>query len=177
MTVSKTHTRDLVLTALCVAVIAVSAQISVPLPFMVLTFQTFALALSGYLLAPKFAAMAITVYLLLGAAGVPVFSSMRGGFQMLTGPTGGFLIGFIPMILLCSLTKKRIPALLLGLLGLTVCHLCGIVQFMLLTQISFPAAALRVSVPFLVKDVLSVLTALILAERIRASSAGSPRGH
>ena len=162
------QTRDLAVTALCAAIIAVCAQISIPLPNMVpVTLQTFAVAFCGYLLRPKYAAMAMTVYLLLGAAGVPVFSSMRGGFQMLTGPTGGFLIGFLPMVLLCSLTRRRVPAFALGLLGLAVCHLAGIVQYMLLTNISFFAAALRVSVPFLVKDALSVLIALKLAERMR----------
>lgn len=167
MTKTGIQTRDLAVTALCTAIIAVCAQISIPLPFMVLTLQTFAVAFCGYLLRPKYAAMAIFVYLLLGAAGVPVFSSMRGGFQMLTGPTGGFLIGFVPMVLLCSLTRRRVPALALGLLGLAVCHLAGILQYMLLTNISFAAAALRVSVPFLVKDALSVLIALMLAERMR----------
>ncbi|MBQ5334824.1 MAG: biotin transporter BioY [Oscillospiraceae bacterium] len=168
MTASGIRTKDLAATALCTAIIVVCAQISIPLPNMVpITLQTFAVAFCGYLLMPKFAAMAITAYLLLGAAGVPVFSSLRGGFQMLTGPTGGFLIGFIPMILLCSLTKRKFPALVLGLLGLAVCHLAGVVQYMLLTHISFWAAMLKVSVPFLAKDVLSVPAALLMASKLR----------
>lgn len=168
MTESRIQTKDLAITALCAAIIAVCAQISIPLPNMVpITLQTLAVAFCGYLLAPKFAALAITVYLLLGAVGVPVFSSFRGGFHMLTGPTGGFLLGFIPMVLLCSLTRRKIPALLLGLLGLAACHLAGVLQYMLLTHIGFAAAALKVSVPFLVKDIASVLIAMILAVKIR----------
>ena len=174
MTESRIQTKDLAITALCAAIIAVCAQISIPLPNMVpITLQTLAVAFCGYLLAPKFAALAITVYLLLGAVGVPVFSSFRGGFHMLTGPTGGFLIGFVPMILLCSLSRKKIPAFLLGVLGLAVCHLAGTVQYMLLMHIPFPAALLKVSVPFLAKDVLSVLVALMLAARLRPLLAGS----
>lgn len=168
MTASRISTKDLAVTALCTAIIVVCAQISIPLPNMVpITLQTFAVAFCGYLLMPKFAVMAIAVYLLLGAAGVPVFSSLRGGFQMLTGLTGGFLIGFVPMILLCSLSRKKFPAFALGLLGLAVCHVAGIVQYMLLMHLSFVTAAMQVSVPFLAKDVLSVLAALLLAAKLR----------
>ena len=167
MTASKYRTIDLVIPALCTALLAVCAQIAIPLPNMVLTLQTFGVAFCGYLLTTKYAGLCIAAYLLLGTAGVPVFSSMRGGLSVLTGVTGGFLIGFIPMILLCSLSRKRVPALLLGMLGLLICELLGTLQFMLVTNVSFPAAALKASLPYLPKDAVSVLLAWLLTERLR----------
>ena len=165
---SRMQTRALAVTALCTALIAVCAQIAIPLPTQVpMTLHTFAVALCGYLLAPKLAGLAMIVYLLLGAVGVPVFSGFRGGMQVLTGPTGGFLIGFLLMIICCALSKKRIPALVLGIAGLLLCHLAGVVQYMLLMHISFPIAAVKVSLPFIIKDIASVVIAMALADRPR----------
>ena len=168
MTAKKIETRDLVMTALCTAIIAVCAQITVPLPGGVpMTLHTFAVALCGFLLAPKFAALSMTVYLMLGAVGVPVFSSFRGGLPVLFDKTGGFLIGFLFMAVLASLSKKRLPALGLAMLGLAVCHLCGILQYMLLMHLGFVETALLISLKFIPKDAVSVVLALVLADRLR----------
>lgn len=168
MVKSKLQTRDMVMTALCTAVIAVCTQLTIPMPSGVpITLQTFAVALCGFLLTPKFAELSVFVYLMLGAVGIPVFSALRGGFQMLLGPTGGFLYGFLPMALLCSLSKKKVPALAFGIAGLCACHFAGVLQYALLTHTSFLIAALKVSVPFLPKDIVSVIIAMLLAERLR----------
>ena len=168
MTTSKIQTRDMVTAALCTAVIAVCSQTTVPMPGGVpVTLQTFAIALCGFLLAPKFAVAAVTVYLLLGAVGVPVFAGLSGGFSALVGVTGGFLWGFLAFVLLSALTKKKLPSLGLSLVGLLVCHLAGILQYMLLMHSGFVETALLVSVPFLLKDVVSVILALLLAMRLR----------
>lgn len=165
---SKLQTRDMVMTALCTAIIAVCTQLTIPMPSGVpITLQTFAVALCGFLLAPKFAELSVFVYLLLGTVGIPVFSAMRGGVQILLGPSGGFLYGFLPMALLCSLSKKKVPALALGIAGLLACHFAGVLQYALLTHVGFFAAALKVSVPFLPKDFVSVIIALLIAQRLR----------
>ena len=170
MAESKIRTFDLVKAALCTAVIAVCAQISIPMPFGVpITLQTFAVALCGFLLAPKFAAAAVTAYLMLGAVGVPVFSSFTGGLTALVGKTGGFLWGFLVFAVLASLSKRRLPALTLGLIGLFIMHLAGVAQYMILTHLGFIEAALLVSVKFLPKDIVSVILALMLAVRLRST--------
>lgn len=86
------------------AVLAVMSQIAIPMPSGVpMTLQTFAVALAGAVLGWKLGALSALVYLLLGAAGVPVFSGMSGGLGVLLGKTGGFIFGFIFMALLCGL--------------------------------------------------------------------------
>ena len=92
---SKFSVRDICYTGLFAAVIAVMAQISIPMPLGVpMTMQTFAITLAAVVLGSKLSAMASLVYLILGAVGVPVLASFSGGIDKFVGPTGGFLISF-----------------------------------------------------------------------------------
>lgn len=92
---SKFSVRDICYAGLFAAVIAVMAQISIPMPLGVpMTMQTFAITLAAVVLGSKLSAIATLVYLLLGAVGVPVLANFSGGIDKFVGPTGGFLISF-----------------------------------------------------------------------------------
>ena len=87
--------RDITYVGLFTAVIAVMAQISIPMPLGVpMTMQTFAITLAAVVLGSKLSAYASLIYVLLGAVGVPVFANLSAGFDKIVGPTGGFLISF-----------------------------------------------------------------------------------
>ena len=165
------RTRAITFTALFAALIAVCAQLTVAMPSGVaFTMQTFAVALCGYLLGPAWGAAAVLVYLLLGAVGAPVFSAFHGGFHVLVGKTGGYLLGFLPMAALCGLAARgrgRVLRWFWGLPGLLICHLCGTLQNMLLAGGGFWALLMVYSVPYLLKDILSVAAAALLAARLR----------
>lgn len=162
--------KNLCFSALFAALIAVCAQLTVPMPSGVsFTLQTFAVALCGYLLGLRWALVSVLVYLLTGAAGAPVFTGFNGGFHALLGPTGGFLIGFLPLAACCGLgrgAKRRVPGALWGLPGLLLCHLGGVAQFMLLREMRFWPTVLLVSAPYLVKDLLSLAAAALLGWRL-----------
>lgn len=89
------RTRSVVFVGLAIAIIAVSAWVTVPIGPVPVTLQMFAITFAIVVLKPKEAVAAIAGYLLLGAVGVPVFSGMRGGIGVLAGPTGGFLWGYL----------------------------------------------------------------------------------
>ena len=92
---SRFSVRDICYAGLFAAVIAVMAQISIPMPLGVpMTMQTFAITLAAVVLGSKLSAIATLVYLALGAVGVPVLANFSGGFDKFVGPTGGFLISF-----------------------------------------------------------------------------------
>ena len=161
--------KELVFIALFAAVLAVLAQISIPMPSGVpITLQTFAIALTGYSLGARRGSLATGIYLLLGICGVPVFSMFRGGLGALLGATGGFLIGFLPQTTLTGLAYARGPAisLICGLLGLAVCHLCGTIWYAVLGGQSVLVSFLAVSAPYLLKDVVSVVVAYIAAHAV-----------
>ncbi len=106
------RTRSIVFVGLTIAIMAVSAWVSIPIGPVPFTLQMFAVTFALVVLSPKQAIAAVAGYLLLGAVGVPVFSSMRGGIGVLVGPTGGFLWGYLfgvaAAVLLLYIVRTRL---------------------------------------------------------------------
>lgn len=94
-TTTRSRTRSIAFVGLTIALMGVSAWIAIPLGPVLLTLQMFALMFALLALTPKQCLAAIAGYLALGAAGLPMFSGMRGGIGMLVGPTGGYLWGYL----------------------------------------------------------------------------------
>lgn len=168
---AKITTKEVVSVGMFAAVLAVLSQISLPMPSGVpVTLQTFAVALTGVVLAWKLGTASVVVYLLLGAVGVPVFAGFSGGAQVLVNYTGGFLWGFIAMTLLCGIgvqMKHKAAGIAVGLAGLAVCHVCGTIQFMLVMNMGLVEAFLLVSAPYLIKDVISVVLGFVIGGQLR----------
>ena len=167
--------------ALFAAVLVILSQISIPTPWGVpFTLQTFAVALTAYALGWKRGIIAVAVYLMLGIVGIPVFSSFSGGIAKLVGITGGYLWGFLPMAALCGLgieywkkqpcAKTRICCVLLSAAGLASCHLPGVIQFALVSGSTMTNAFLVASLPYLLKDGVSLVLAFGLAIAIRRAT-------
>ncbi len=155
----------MVLCALFAAITAILSQVSVPMPSGVpITLQTFAVALCGYFLGAGKGAAAISVYIAIGAIGVPVFAGFKGGIASIMGLTGGFIIGFIALAALCGIGVKN-PALkmIFGMAGLLALHLLGTAQYALLSGTEPIPAFLTVSAPYLIKDAVSVVLAYLAA--------------
>ena len=134
----KNRTIYMILAALFTALMAVFAQIQIPTPFFPITLQTFAIAICGYTLGVKFSLFSVFAYILLGVAGAPVFSGFCGGFHHISGPAGGFVIGFPFLVLFCALSckfKNKLKQILMGIIGVVVMYAFGIVHFMLFTNV------------------------------------------
>lgn len=167
----KQKTKDLTICALFTAVLAVCAQLIIPMPSgIAFTMQSFAAALCGYTLGAKKAAATATAYLILGATGAPVFSSFTGGIGVLTGPTGGFLLALPVFCALCGATfyvnQKRYKALLLSA-AVIVLHTIGIFWFSCYTGNTIITSIFTASLIYLPKDIISVVAACFVAKRIR----------
>lgn len=163
----KTNISNLIFSALFTAVIAVISQICILTPLGIpITLQTFAISLCGYLLGAKWAVASVLTYIGVGALGLPVFSGFHGGIHHFLCPSGGFVIGFIFLSLFCGIfkkTKNHILQILSGIFGLLICHLIGVIQFAILTETGFWPAFIASSLPFLIKDILSVAIAYFAA--------------
>lgn len=168
---AKITTKEIVCVGMFAAVLAVLSQISIPMPSGVpITLQTFAVALTGVVLAWKLGTASMIVYILLGAVGVPVFAGFSGGAQVLVNYTGGFIWGFIVMTLLCGIgiqRKNKVIGILFGLAGLAVCHLFGTIQFMFVMKMGFVESFLLASAPYLIKDVISVVLGFVIGGQLR----------
>ena len=125
----KIRTKQMVLIALMTAVTCVLGPLSIPLPFspVPISLTNFAIFLAIFVLGMKSGTISFIIYLLLGAIGVPVFSSFRGGLQVLAGPTGGYLIGFIFLALIMGFAlehfdRKLVPTIIGMIIGMAVCY-------------------------------------------------------
>lgn len=167
----KISTKTIVTVGMLTAVLSVLSIVTIPMPSGVpVTLQTFAVALCGYVLGAKKGTAATVVYILLGTVGVPVFAGMTGGPSWLVSYSGGFIWGFLFLSLLCGAgmeTKYLAVKIAGGIMGLAICHLLGVIQFMVVASVSFPASFVSVSVPYLIKDVISVVGAYLVAVPVR----------
>jgi biotin transport system substrate-specific component len=177
------NTRSMTRVGIMAGVTAVLAWVAVPLPFspVPLTGQTIGVMLSGLLLAPREAAASQTVYLLCGALGLPVFSGGRSGLGILMGPTGGYLLGFIPGALVCSAitgsaqrgagreSLSPLYAAVLGVVvgGVVVVDLLGVVRLAQVAQISIGKALAVGVVPYLVGDAIKCIVTVAAWAKLR----------
>lgn len=171
MNQQKLSTESIVTTGMFTAVVAVLSILQIPMPSGVpITLQTFAVALCGFVLGWKQGTLCVFLYVLLGAIGIPIYAGMTAGLGKLFGVTGGFLIGFLPMTALCGIKRdasnKALP-ILFGIIGLTICHICGGIQYSLLTGNNWLYSMLVVSVPYLAKDILSTVGAYLVSLVLR----------
>ena len=127
--------------------------------------QTFGIFLTLLVLGGKWGSAAIGVYLLLGAAGMPVFSGFQGGFGILLGVTGGYLWGFLAGGLLYWAMEwvGRVPAILAAW---AACYLWGTVWFLLYSGGGLGFVLLRCVLPYLIPDGLKLILALRLSRRL-----------
>lgn len=164
-------TQKMTLAALMCALICVCSQIQIPLPPVPLSLSLLAVYLAGSLLGPSWSAAAAGAYVLLGAAGLPVYAGFAGGVSVLFGPTGGFLLGYIACAWLCGSIVRRFGfsrrALILSMsAGTLACYLPGALWFMLLTGMDLSGTLAACVLPFLPGDALKVLLAAALARRM-----------
>ena len=162
----------LTMTAAVAAAVCVLSPWAVPFGAVPLSLCTLFLYLTAWVLGAKRAVAATAVYVLMGAAGLPVFSGFMGGLGHLAGPTGGYIVGYLPLTAICALFVRGFPAQrwmhLAGMaLGTAVLYAMGTVWFCLQTGTG-PVQALVVCVlPFLPGDLTKMLAALLLGPALR----------
>lgn len=169
-------TKSLVTSGLLIALLIVSCFFTIPLGPVPFTLQTAVVILIALLLTPRQAAKTCGVYLLMGAIGLPVFSSMTGGLGKLLGPTGGFLLSYLIGTVIASsvriaLEKRGVHQILCD----TACAACIIVcsdilgwlWFMLVTQSDPLSAFLVADAPFIVIDCCKAIVSIIVAQAVR----------
>ena len=164
--------------AMSAALITVCSWISIPAlgPFVPFTLQTFAVFVIAGLFDLKTGVISIMVYLFMGAVGVPVFSGFKSGFAAIMGPTGGYLVGFLFVIVTICLFKKikskSIVYLIIGMsIGLVLCYIFGTIWFYCVfahngDSKSFISILSICVIPFIIPDILKMTAAVILVSRV-----------
>ncbi len=179
-TLASTRTRSIAQVALCIAIMAVCAWVTVPLGPVPFTLQTFAVAFAILALRPGEAVAATAGYLVLGAVGLPVFSGMRGGIGMLAGPTGGFLWGFLAGAVVAvgvlwalrgfsarGRREEAAASAVAALAFMVVTYAIGWAQLMAVSGMGPAEAFMTAVAPFVVVDVAKMAMAVVVATAVR----------
>ena len=161
--------KDMALCSLFAALLAICAWLSIPFGELSFSLQTFGIFLTLGLLGGKRGSVAIAIYLLLGAVGLPVFSGFRGGIGTLLGPTGGYLLGFLAM----GIVYWAVPKKLMGMVaGLLVCYVSGTFWYWGFYLQSGGSGNLFVVLctcvfPYLLPDLIKLALACVLTARLK----------
>jgi biotin transport system substrate-specific component len=161
--------------ALAAALLCVCAWIAIPVGDTVFTMQTFALFLTLFLLGGKWGTAAIAVYLLLGVAGLPVFTGFRGGLGALLGTTGGYIFGFMLTALIywiiTSVIDNPLTRLLAMILGMLLCYSCGswwyMTRYLSGGQLTLGLVLMKCVIPYLIPDAIKLTLAWILTGKLK----------
>ncbi|MCR4435276.1 MAG: biotin transporter BioY [Clostridiales bacterium] len=173
----KLSTKQMIVIGLFTAITAIFSQISLKIPLspVPVTLQTLAVFLSAIILGSKCGMLSQIVYILIGAAGVPVFSNFESGIGVLFGYKGGFLISFPIMAYVMGLIlekRKRftpfaiVPALTAGM---AVCYTIGAFWLALVLKTSAVKAVTAAVIPFIPFDLVKIIIAAILGYQVRNS--------
>lgn len=166
----RSRVMSVMLVVAAAALTAIAAQWRVYLPFtpVPITGQTFAVLLTGAALGWKLGAAGQMLYVVVGALGAPVFTDGSGGVDVLTGATGGYIIGFVVAAGLVGWMAEhrqdRTFATMFTafILGSAVIYLFGVVGLMITAEMSVASAVEAGVVPFLLGDLIKASAAGLL---------------
>lgn len=159
-----------VMAALFAAMTAIFTQLVIPIQPVPITMGTLAVMMAGAVLGSHYGALSLVIYLLLGAAGLPVFTMAQGGAGILIGPTGGFLVGYVAMAFVVGRCveawgrsfRALACAMILGCLAV---YAFGVAWFMILTGTGLVPSILLCMAPFLPGDAVKILLGVFLVHR------------
>lgn len=168
----------MITSAMFAAVIAVCSQIQLPIGPVPFTLQTMGVFIAAGLLGIKGGSAAVGIYILLGAVGLPVFSGFKGGLAVLSGATGGYIVGFlftaVIVGLLSDLLGRKVWVLAVSMIvGLLVCYAFGTAWFIIVSNNSGKSMDIATAlsycvIPFLIPDAVKIALSVVLVNRVSA---------
>jgi biotin transport system substrate-specific component len=156
--------RMLILSALFAAIIGIFAQFTIPLPLVPITGQTLAIGLAATILGSRYGTLSVLLYIFIGATGIPVFAEMTGGIAKLIGPTGGYLVGFIPTAFIIGyyLEKTKftfVHAMIANLIGMILTLALGTAWLKVAADLTWTKAIAVGTTPFIIGGILKAALA------------------
>ena len=165
-------TKTVTTTALLTALICVASPFSVYIGPIPLSFCSLAVYIAAGLTGKRLSTIAVTAYVVLGVIGVPVFAGFMGGFGRIVGPTGGFIIGYIPCAFVVGLVRDGLrgrawsyPVAMVA--GTIVLYALGTAWYVFQSGVDVAAALAACVLPFLPGDALKIAAASVLCVRLR----------
>lgn len=166
--------KQLALSGLMAAVICILGPWALNLPSspVPISLGTLAIYFAVSVLGMKLGTLSVIIYVLLGLAGVPVFAGYTAGAAKLFGPTGGYILGYIFMALICGFFVdkwwNRLALNLLGMVcGTAVCYLFGSIWLAQQMSLTFSQALAVAVLPYIPGDIVKLIIAMVLGTQVR----------
>lgn len=167
-----TPLRPMIYASLFAALTAAGAYLFIPIGPVPIVLQNMFVFLAGLLLGSRWGLASVAVYLLAGVCGLPVFAGGTGGIGRIAGPTGGFLLGYLPVVFLVGWIAERKPGHMFPdvaamLLGAAVLYACGVPWLAMVTGMPLAKAFAVGMYPFLLGDGIKIAAAALIAKSAR----------
>lgn len=163
-------TSDMTKIALFTAIICILAPLSIPIGPIPISFTNLVLYFSVYIIGTKKSVVSYIAYCLLGIFGLPVFSGYSGGFAKAVGPTGGYLLGFIFMIIISGIIINKCSNKFIQFLGMFIgtaaAYAFGTIWYCIESNSGVISALMICVVPFIIGDIIKIIIALFAGNKI-----------
>ncbi|MBF0241177.1 MAG: biotin transporter BioY [Desulfamplus sp.] len=161
-----------VYSALFAALIAVGAYIAIPIGAVPIVLQNMFVLMAALLLGAKWGLAAVGLYLFMGACGLPVFAGGAGGIGRLFGPTGGYLLGYIPAVFAAGFISQKVGKNLFGdtfamVIASLIVYLSGVPWLKFVTAMSWNKAFIVGIYPFIIGDLIKIVAAAYCVKFLR----------
>jgi biotin transport system substrate-specific component len=164
--------RMIVFASLMAALMAAGAFLALPIGPVPIVLQNMFVFLAGLLLGSRWGLASVALYVLTGACGLPVFAGGMGGIGRIVGPTGGYLIGYLPAVYIIGFISEKSKArigydIVAMICGTIVLYACGVTWLKVLTGMTWSKTLAAGMYPFLAGDVLKIVAAALIANAMR----------
>lgn len=169
---TSTQLRMTVYASLLAALTAVGAYLYIPIGPVPIVLQNMFVLLSGLLLGSRWGLASVGVYILAGACGLPVFAGGLGGISRIAGPTGGYLLGYLPAVYVIGFITEKIKQnmvldVIAMICGCIIIYVCGVTWLKVLTGMTLTKTFAVGMYPFLIGDALKIAAAAAIAKSLR----------
>ena len=169
---SSLQLRMTIYASLLAALTAAGAYLSIPIGPVPIVLQNMFVLLSGLLLGSRWGLASVGVYILAGAFGLPVFAGGLGGISRIAGPTGGYLLGYLPAVyaigLITEKAKKNLFFDVIAMVcGCSIIYACGVTWLKVLTGMTWSKTLMVGMYPFVIGDALKIAAAAAIARGLR----------
>lgn len=115
---------------------------------------------------------AVAIYVFLGAIGLPIFAGFAGGVQVILGPTGGYILGYLAAAVIIPILKDKIGLFITLCISTLAMYLCGTAWYMAVAEVKLAQAIAVCVLPFIAADIIKIILACVCVPKIRTALKG-----
>lgn len=172
-TTSTASIQNFTYVSMMTAILCILGPLAIPIPFspVPITLASFGLYLSTYIMTTKNACLSCIIYLIIGLSGIPVLSGFSGGFGKILGPTGGYILAYIPLVIISSLFVSRFQSKGMHFIGFLlstiILYSIGSIWLSHTAHLKLGTAFAVGAIPYIPGDIIKIWLVLYVGPRLK----------